>query len=293
MTSSIDIFFNAISTGVLLGSIYASVALGLAITFGILHIPNVAHPTLVVLGAYFVALLGQWNVDPLLAALIGLPLFYGLGMLLYSFYSQAFERRGQANVLQSLTLFFGLSLVIEIAIALLFGSELKSVSADYIGTSLNLGVFTLPYRLLVPALLAPVTIGLLWLYFNRTNSGTAIRAVAHDDRALSIAGINPVWVKRHAFGIATATAVIGGVALIMMGPVDPFSGRFQIGRVFAVVVLAGMGSIPGTLVVAIMIGIAESFVSAYLTPSWSPGVAFAILLLALAFRPQGLFGASR
>ncbi|OXR48956.1 MULTISPECIES: branched-chain amino acid ABC transporter permease [unclassified Pusillimonas] len=293
MTSTLDIFFNAISTGVLLGSIYAAVALGLAITFGILHIPNVAHPTLVIVGAYFVVLLGQWGVDPLLAALIGLPVFYVFGMLLYTFYSQAFERRGQVNTLQSLTLFFGLSLVIEIAIALLFGSELKSVSAPYIGTSLNLGVFTLPYRLLIPALLAPIMIALLWMYFTKTNSGTAIRAVAHDDRALSIAGIDPAWIKRHAFGIATATAVVGGVALVMMGPVDPFSGRFQIGRVFAIVVLAGMGSIPGTLVVAIMIGIAESFVSAYLTPSWSPGVAFAILLLALAFRPQGLFGASR
>ncbi|MBC2768892.1 branched-chain amino acid ABC transporter permease [Pusillimonas minor] len=293
MTSTLDIFFNAISTGVLLGSIYAAVALGLAITFGILHIPNVAHPTLVIVGAYFVVWLGQWGVDPLLAALIGLPVFYVFGMLLYTFYSQAFERRGQVNILQSLTLFFGLSLVIEIAIALLFGSELKSVSAPYIGTSLNLGVFTLPYRLLIPALLAPIMIALLWMYFTKTNSGTAIRAVAHDDRALSIAGIDPAWIKRHAFGIATATAVVGGVALVMMGPVDPFSGRFQIGRVFAIVVLAGMGSIPGTLVVAIMIGIAESFVSAYLTPSWSPGVAFAILLLALAFRPQGLFGASR
>lgn len=293
MTSTLDIFFNAISTGVLLGSIYAAVALGLAITFGILHIPNVAHPTLVIVGAYFVVLLGQWGVDPLLAALIGLPVFYVFGMLLYTFYSQAFERRGQVNTLQSLTLFFGLSLVIEIAIALMFGSELKSVSAPYIGTSLNLGVFTLPYRLLIPALLAPIMIALLWMYFTKTNSGTAIRAVAHDDRALSIAGIDPAWIKRHAFGIATATAVVGGVALVMMGPVDPFSGRFQIGRVFAIVVLAGMGSIPGTLVVAIMIGIAESFVSAYLTPSWSPGVAFAILLLALAFRPQGLFGASR
>ena len=293
MTSSLDIFLNAISTGVVLGSIYASIALGLAITFGILHIPNVAHPALVIVGAYFVYFVGQWGINPIPAALIGLPVFYVLGMALYSFYSHTFERKGQANVLQSLTLFFGLSLVIEIAIALFFGSELKSVDADYVGSSLVLGPITMPYRLLVPALFAPIMISALWLYFNRTHSGTAIRAVAHDDRALSISGINPTWIKRHAFGIATATAVVGGAALIIMGPVEPFAGRFQIGRVFAIVVLAGMGSIPGTLVVAIMIGIAESFVSAYLTPSWSPGVAFAILLLALGLRPQGLFGAAR
>ncbi|MCQ1838392.1 branched-chain amino acid ABC transporter permease [Neorhizobium galegae] len=290
---SIDILLNAIVTGILLGSVYASLALGLGITFGILHIPNIAHPTLVVAGAFFVYTLTQWGLDPIVAAVIGLVPFYLLGVVLYAFYSAVFERKGGANVLQSLTLFFGLSLVIEILLSLGFGSDLKSVSVSYIGSSLKIGVLTVPYRLLIPALLAPVTIAAVWLYLSRTNSGMAIRAVAHEERALSIAGLNPASVKRHAFGIATATAVIAGAALIMVGPIEPFAGRYQIGRVFAIVVLAGMGSIPGSLVIAIIIGIAEALVSSYLNPSWSPGVAFAILLLGLALRPQGLFGAAR
>jgi len=290
---SIDILLNAIVTGILLGSVYASLALGLGITFGILHIPNIAHPTLVVAGAFFVYTLAQWGLDPIVAAVIGLVPFYLLGVVLYAFYSAVFERKGGANVLQSLTLFFGLSLVIEILLSLGFGSELKSVSVSYVGSSFKLGVLTVPYRLLIPALFAPVTIAAVWLYLSRTSSGTAIRAVAHEERALSIAGLNPASVKRHAFGIATATAVIAGAALIMVGPIEPFAGRYQIGRVFAIVVLAGMGSIPGSLVIAIIIGIAEALVSSYLNPSWSPGVAFAILLLGLALRPQGLFGAAR
>lgn len=288
-----DLLLNALASGMLLGSIYTALALGLAITFGILHIPNIAHPTLVVVGAFFVIYLGQWGIDPLVAALIGLPVFYVLGMVLYVFYAQTFERRGRANVLQSLTLFFGLSLVLEILLVLAFGSELKSVRVPYIGTSLTFGPFVLPYRLLVPAALAPLMILVLWQYFKRTDSGRAIRAVAHDERALSIAGLDPIRVKRHAFGLATATAVVGGAALLLMGPVDPFGGRLQIGRVFAIVVLAGMGSIPGTLIVGMLIGVAESLVVTYLNPSWSPGVAFAILLIALAVRPQGLFGAAR
>lgn len=291
---SIDILLNAIVTGILLGSVYASLALGLGLTFGILHIPNIAHPSLVVAGAFFVYTLSSlWGLDPIVAAIIGLVPFYLLGVVLYGFYSRVFERRGGANVLQSLTLFFGLSLVIEILLALAFGSELKSISVSYIGSSLRLGLLTIPYRLLIPALLAPVTIAAVWLYLSRTNSGTAIRAVAHEERALSIAGLNPASVKRHAFGIATATAVIAGAALIMVGPIEPFAGRYQIGRVFAIVVLAGMGSIPGSLVIALVIGVAESLVSTYLNPSWSPGVAFAILLLGLAGRPQGLFGGAR
>ncbi|MBB3443949.1 branched-chain amino acid ABC transporter permease [Rhizobium sp. BK379] len=293
MMFSIDILLNAIVTGILLGSVYAALALGLGITFGILHIPNIAHPTLVVAGAFFVYTLCQWGLDPIVAALIGLVPFYLLGVVLYIFYSRVFERRGSANVLQSLTLFFGLSLVIEILLSLGFGSELKSVSASYIGSSLKLGLLTIPYRLLIPALLGPLMIAALSLYLARTSSGTAIRAVAHEERALSIAGINPAAVKRHAFGIATATAVIAGAALIMVGPIEPFAGRYQIGRVFAIIVLAGMGSIPGSLVIAIIIGIAEALVASYLNPSWAPGVAFAILLLGLAGRPQGLFGVAR
>ena len=293
MMFSIDILLNAIVTGILMGSVYAALALGLAITFGILHIPNIAHPTLVVAGAFFVYTLSQWGLDPVVAALIGLVPFYILGMVLYLFYSRVFERRGGANVLQSLTLFFGLSLVIEILLSLGFGSELKSVSVSYIGSSLKLGLLTIPYRLLIPALLGPLMIAAVWLYLSRTSSGTAIRAVAHEERALSIAGLNPASVKQRAFGIATATAVIAGAALIMVGPIEPFAGRYQIGRVFAIVVLAGMGSIPGSLAIAIVIGIAEALVSSYLNPSWSPGVAFAILLIGLAGRPQGLFGGVR
>jgi len=285
----LDLVLNAIATGILLGSIYAVLSLGLAITFGILHVPNIAHPAFVVAGAYLVALANAQGLDPILAGVIGAGLFYLVGLVFYEFYLRLFESRGGGNTLQSLTLFFGVSLVIEIALLLAFGADPRSVDVPYVGRSLSIGLITLPYRLLVPAAIAPVVILLLWVYLTKTHSGLAIRAVAHDERALSIVGIDPTWIKRHAFGIAMATAVVAGTALIITAPVDPFVGRLQIGRVFAVVVLAGMGAIPGTLVAALLIGVAESLVSSFLNPSWAPGVAFAILLGTLAVRPTGLF----
>lgn len=286
----IDLVANALASGVALGSIYALMALGLSITFGVLHIPNVAHPAIVVAGAYAVVLANARGFDPIVAAIVLTIPFYGLGIAFYEFYARAFERRGRGNTLQSLTLFFGVSLVIEIALVVAFGTDLRSVDVPYVGRSLEVGLVVLPYRFLVPALVAPAIILALWLYMTRTYPGLALRAVAHDDRALSIAGVDPVAVKRHAFGIATALAVLAGGALVVTGPVDPFSGRVQLGRVFAIVVLAGLGSIPGTLVAAIVIGIAEALVTAFLSPSWAPGVAFAILLGTLAIRPDGLFG---
>jgi branched-chain amino acid transport system permease protein len=289
----LDLATNALVSGIALGSIYALLALGLAITFGLLHIPNVAHPAIVVTGAYAVAAAGDYGFDPLLAALVlGIP-FYLLGLIFYEFYARAFELRGRGNTLQSLTLFFGVALVIEIALAIAFGTDLRSVSVPYVGRSLSVGFVTLPYRFLVPALVTPVVVALLWLYLTRTHAGLALRAVAHDERALSICGISPTTTKRHAFGLATALAVLAGAALIITGPVDPFTDRTLMGRAFAVVVLAGLGSIPGTLLAAIVIGVAESFVTTFVNPSWAPGVAFAILLATLGLRPSGLFGAPR
>jgi branched-chain amino acid transport system permease protein len=195
--------------------------------------------------------------------------------------------------MQSLTLFFGLSLIIEVGLVVAFGTDLRSVKAGYIGQALSIGFVTVPYRFLIPALVAPVVVVLLRLYLTHTNTGLAIRAVAYEERALHISGLDPAAVKRHAFGIAMALAALAGAALVVIGPIEPFAGRPQLGRVFAIVVLAGLGAIPGTLVAAIMIGVAESFVTAFLSPSWAPGVAFAILLATLAVRPSGLFGARR
>ncbi|MCT7374606.1 branched-chain amino acid ABC transporter permease [Chelativorans salis] len=289
----LDLALNAVATGIVLGSIYALLALGLAITFGILHIPNVAHPAIVIAGAYAVVVLNRFGLDPILAGLLWSIPFYFIGLAFYEFYARSFESRGGGNTLQSLTLFFGISLVIEIALVVAYGTDLRSVRVGYVGESLRLGTVAIPYRFLVPALITPVVVFLLWLYLSKTNTGLAIRAVAHDERAVSVAGVNPTAIKRHAFGIATALAVIAGAALVITGPVDPFAGRIHIGRVFAIVVLAGMGTIPGTLAAAIIIGVAESLVMSFASPSWAPGVAFAILLATLALRPTGLFGGVR
>jgi branched-chain amino acid transport system permease protein len=286
----LDIGLNAIASGIILGCIYALLSLGLAVTFGVLHIPNVAHPALVIAGAYVVTLFTGYGIDPILGGLLAAIVFYFLGVAFYEFYARAFESRGRGQTIQSLTLFFGVSLLVEIILVIAYGADLRSVDVGYVGKSLNIGFLQLPFRLLIPALVSLPIIGLLWLYLTRTHTGLAIRAVAHDERAVSIAGINPAVIKRHSFGIATALAAFAGSALIIIAPVDPFAGRLYLGRVFAVVVLAGMGAIPGTLVAAIMIGVAEALVTAFIAPSWAPGVAFVILLVTLALRPNGLFG---
>ena len=124
----------------------------------------------------------------------------------------------------------------------------------------------------------------------RTFIGRAIKAVAQDEPALRLMGANPVRVKQWAFGIATAVAAVAGALLIIVGPVEPSMGRVYIGRTFCVVVLAGLGSMSGTLVAGLILGISESIVLTVLGASWAPAVSFGLLLLVLGVRPQGLFG---
>jgi branched-chain amino acid transport system permease protein len=132
----------------------------------------------------------------------------------------------------------------------------------------------------------------LTLYMSKTFTGRAIKAVAQDEAALRLMGANPVRIKQWAFGIATAVAALGGAMLIIIGPVDPGMDRVYIGRTFAVVVLAGLGSMTGTVAAGLVLGISESIVLIHpdLGASWAPAVSFLLLLLVLGVRPQGLFG---
>ena len=288
-----DILANAAVSGILLGGFYAVASLGLTITFGLLEIPNVAHPTFMVLAAYCVALLSARGLDPVLSALAVAPVFYALGAALYGAYHVAFERGGATSTLQSFTFFFGVALVVQVSMTLVFGVDLLSVEAAYIGRSLTLGPLTMPFRLMVPFGLGIATGVAMWLYLARTRTGLAIRAVAHDAQALRIVGRSPLAAKRHAFGLAMATAALAGGALVVVTPVDPFSGTQYIGRTFAIVVLAGMGSVPGTIVAALLIGLLESLVVTFIGATWAPGVAFTALLGTLALRPGGIFGIAR
>ncbi len=287
---SVDLLSNALVAGLLLGGFYAAVSIGLAISFGQLDIVNIAHPAFVVVGSYVAWILNsRFGLDPVLVGLLAAPLFFAAGVAIYRIYYAAFERTGQES-LSGLAFFFGLMFIVEVGLMLAYGVDYRLVSAGYIGKSFNLGPVGLPLRLVVPFVAALALTGGIWLYLARTFTGRAILAVAQDPLALQLMGADPVRVKQFAFGLATATTALAGALLIVIGPVEPSVGREYIGRVFAIVVLGGMGSIGGMFVAAIVLGIVESVVSTFAGPSWAPAVAFGVLLLTLALRPAGLFG---
>jgi branched-chain amino acid transport system permease protein len=285
-----DLLLGAVVFGVLVGCFYAAVSVGLSVAFGLLDVPHIAHPAFLVLGSYCTYLLNQYGWDPIVAGIVLMPAFFLLGMAVYRFYYETFERRGSEAGLRGLAFFFGVVFIIEVGLVLLFGVDQRLVEADYIGKSLTIGDMRLPLRLIVAFAVALVlTIGLS-LYLSKTFTGRAIKAVAQDEPALRLMGANPVRIKQWAFGIATAVTALAGALLIIVGPVEPTMDRVYIGRTFCVVVLAGLGSMSGTLVAGLILGISETIVLTLLGASWAPAVAFGLLLIMLGVRPQGLFG---
>jgi branched-chain amino acid transport system permease protein len=218
-----------------------------------------------------------------------LPVFYALGAGVYQVYYLSFEKRGQ-EALRGLAFFFGVLFVTEVALILVYGVDYRYVEASYIGPTLRFGFVDLPLRMLVPCVTALVVFGALQLFISRTFIGRAILAVSQDQFALQLMSVNPVSIKRIAFGISIATAAIAGALLIIIQPVEPSVGREYIGRVFAICVLGGLGSLPGTLIAAMLLGVVESITATFYGPSWAPAVSFGFLLLTLAFRPSGLLG---
>ncbi|MGD0333453.1 MAG: branched-chain amino acid ABC transporter permease [Xanthobacteraceae bacterium] len=290
MIFSFDLLINAVVSGILIGAFYAAVTVGVSLSFGILDILNIAHPAFIILGSYIAYIVSvSLGLDPIVTSILVAPAFYALGVGIYQVYYVSFEKRGQES-LRGLAFFFGLLFITEVSLVLYFGVDYRYVEAPYIGPTWHLGGIDIPMRLLVPCLVSLLLIAVLQLVLTRTFIGRAIMAVAQDQFALQLMAVDPIRIKRIAFGISVATASLAGAFLIIIQPVEPSVGRQYIGRVFAICVLGGMGSLPGTLIAALLVGVFESLTSTFYGPSWAPAVSFGFLLLALAVRPAGLLG---
>ena len=285
-----DLLANAAVAGLLLGGFYAAVSLGIGLIFGLLDIANIAQPSFLVLGSYAAFVANEaWGVDPILSGILFTPVFYLVGAGVYRVYYGSFERRGDES-LRGLVFFFGILFILEVSLSLKFGVDYRLVQAEYIGRSVEIGGVGIAFRLLIPAAIGLAMTAALYLFLGRTFYGRAIMAVSQDQAALRLMGANPVKIKTIAFGIGIAAASLAGALLITITPVVPSIDRDYIGRMFAITVLGGMGSIGGTLVAGVLIGLTESLMSTFAGPSWAPAVSFGFLLLVLAVRPAGIFG---
>lgn len=288
----INIILNAVVSGVLIGGFYTACAIGLSISFGMLRIPNIAHPGFIITGGFLTFYLSNTlGIDPLLAGLILIPPFFGLGILLYRVYYRVFESRREEREgqMSALVLFFGVLMILESLLSISFGVDFRTVRTPWASQILQLGAISISFRMLIPFLCSVLIVGILYLYFSKTYLGLIIQAVAQDSMAATLVGSNPLWAKSIAFGISFATAGYAGTLFVCLVPVEPSLGMQFLGRVFSIAILGGLGSPIGTAVAGLIVGITESFTTTFIGSSWTLAVSFILLLIIIAVKPTGLF----
>ncbi len=286
---SFDITLEAVLNGLLTGAVYALIALGLTLVYGVLHIINFAHGALLTTAmfavwvAYTFLGIDNYVLIPFLAAI-----FYALGYAMQRFVIGPASHGDDGNIL---LVTLGISIVLENVLLAVFRSDTRSLTSDFSFEVLELGPLLISKPRLVGFAAALVVTLLLWLVLARTDTGKAIRAVAKEKLGASLVGIDVRHIYAVTFGLGCATLAVAACLLMPTFYVNPRVGGAFVLVAFTVVVLGGMGSIPGALAGGLFIGVVESLSGLYLGESLGQIGIFLIFILVLLFRPTGLFGA--
>lgn len=284
-----EIVLEAVLNGLLTGAVYGLVALGLTLVYGVLHIINFAHGALLTAAMYaaYVARTAI-GVDPYLAALPLAAVFFVVGYLVQRLVIGPASRGRDENIL---LVTLGLSIIIENVMLALFRSDTRSIDVPYAMEVVEFGPALLSWPRVVGFGATLVVAALLWLLMTRTATGKAIRAVAKERTGAALVGIDVAHIYAVTFGIGTACLAIAAALLLPSFYVSPRVGNAFVLVAFTVVVLGGMGSVPGALIGGLVIGVVESLSGLYLGESLGQIGIFLIFILVLLLRPTGLFGA--
>ncbi len=276
--------------GITLGGVYALMASGLTLIFGVMRIVNLAHAIFIILAAY----LSYWafklyNVDPIVSILIVMPIMFLVGIVLYKFlFSRIFGGKRTAELTILLT--FSLALVVEGVLGFLFTNIYRSTTPAYTTSAFIFGPYYLPEGQAYATVLSVGMFALLWAFLQYTRTGNAIRATMQNRTAAQIVGVNVDRISMLVFGIGMALAGASGSMMTFLFTFYPGKHWEWIAILLALVVLGGMGSLIGALVGSFVLTIASAYVSSFFGPTWSPATFYLALFVILLVRPHGLMG---
>ena len=289
--ASMETFVQSMVNGILTGSLYAMIGIGLTIIFGVMRIINMAHGDMVMLGMYgaFWAH-AAWKVDPFLSILIWVPGAFILGVFIYRFLLRKIVPGGELNTLLYTA---GLSLFIANLALLIWTGDYRTIKLPYAIMPLRPLGIAVPIPLAIAFGMAIlVTAALYWLLM-RTDTGRAIRATSQEPEASALMGVDVDRITIVTFALGTALACGAGVLLAPSLYLYPTVGEILVAKCFVIVVLGGLGSIPGAIAGGVLLGVVESLGAVYVSVPYKDGIGFVIFLLVLLFRPSGLFGVGK
>jgi branched-chain amino acid transport system permease protein len=282
------ILVPAILNGLMTGAVYALVALGLTLIYGVLHIINFAHGALLT-AAMFAAFFAHrlLGLDPYLAAILLTPLFFVVGYALQRFVIGPASHGEDRNIL---LVTLGLAVVIENGLLYAFRADTRTINLDYGFNVVDLGIAYLAVPRVVAFGVVVIVALILWLVMSFTDTGKAIRAVAKEKLGAELSGIDVAHIYAVTFGLGTACLAIAACLLIPTYYVNPHAGNAFVLIAFTIVVLGGMGSVAGALLGGLFVGVVESLSGLWLGESLGQIGIFVMFILVLLFRPSGLFG---
>jgi branched-chain amino acid transport system permease protein len=279
---------SALLSGVLLGGLFAITALGLSLVFGVMRLVNIVHGELIVLGAYIaLELTRHGGLDPLLTILIVAPVLFVVAAPAYRVLLEPLMSKGPEPALLTT---FALSVIAQNLYILFWSGDTQTLQASYATASVSVAGLRVPAMYLISFAIALVLCGAVHLMLQRTGLGREIRASSEDSEAAAGLGVNVVRVRVFVYGLAAACAAVGGVLVGITFDFTPTAGITYLLTGFAVVVLGGLGSVKGTLLGAILLGVIESVGAAFVGDGYRNFIGFVAFLIVLSLRPQGLFG---
>lgn len=286
-----ETFAQSVVSGILTGSLYAMIGVGLTVIFGVMRIINMAHGDMVMLGMYgaFWALTA-WKIDPFLSILLWIPAAFLAGVLVYRFLLRKIVPAGELNTLLYTA---GLSLFVANLALLIWTGDYRTIKLDYAMMPLRPLGIAVPIPLAIAFGMAIlITIALYW-FLARTDTGRAIRATSQEPEAAALMGVNVSRTEIITFGLGTALACSAGVLLAPSLYLYPTVGEILVAKCFVIVVLGGLGSVPGAIAGGVLLGLVESLGAVYVSVPYKDAIGFVIFLLVLLFKPSGLFGVGK
>ncbi len=286
-----ETFVQSVVSGVLTGSLYAMIGVGLTIVFGVMRIINLAHGDLVMLGmygAFWSHVL--WKVDPFVSLVFCVPLLFGIGMLVYRFLLRKIVPGGELNTLLYTA---GLSLLIANLALFAWTGDYRTIKLRYALSPLRPFGIAVPIPLAIAFVLAIVITTALYLFLAQTDLGRAVRATSQNPEAAALMGVDVERIAMVTFGLGSALAGAAGVLLAPSLYLYPTVGEILIAKCFVVVVLGGLGSVAGAIAGGVLLGLVESLGAVYISVAYKDTLGFVIFLLVLLFRPSGIFGVGK
>jgi branched-chain amino acid transport system permease protein len=277
-----------IANGILLGGLYACVAIGFSIIWGVMNLINLAHGSMIIVGAYVTFMVSSYTgIDPFLTLPLSGAVLFAIG---YALQKKLINFVIEASIFMTLIFTFGLDMLMTNVNIALFTADVRSIDVSYVHQSFEIAGLTFAYgRTLVFVIAVALTIG-LDIFLNRTRVGRAIKATSFDREAASLAGIDVANVYALTFGIGAMMAGVAGSLVAVLYSFSPVMGDTFTMKSFVIVVLGGLGSIPGAIAAGVVLGVVENLASLLLDPGYRETIGFGFLLLVLVARPRGLLG---